>query len=80
MIGLRGRQQKKDFAPSLCYKAAMAQQAKMEEAFGFQVPLFVGLFFFLANPSQRQKNPKPVCMILRNMLVKQVSRSCKQPF
>lgn len=31
MIGLRERQQRKDFAPFLCLKAAIAQQAKMEE-------------------------------------------------
>lgn len=30
---------KEDFAPSLCHKAGIAQQAKMEEEFRFQVPL-----------------------------------------
>lgn len=30
---------KGDFAPSLCHKAGIAQQAKMEEEFVFQVPL-----------------------------------------
>jgi len=46
---------KEDFAPSLCRKAGIAQQVKMEEESGFQVPLS-----FSGNPSQRQKS-QSVC-------------------
>lgn len=70
---------KENFACSLCHEAGIAQQAKTEEAgIAQQAKTEEYLWLFFLSFAKDKKNKNSLYAVARNLLVKQVSWSCKQ--